>query len=211
MADFKIEKKILNQNIQRIAGVDEAGRGALFGPVVAAAVVLPSGWISRPVRGWLRQVDDSKLLVPQKRRELARSILAEADAVAVGLATSREIDEKNIYWASLEAMRRAVAGLALRPDFLLVDGYKNRECGFCCPQLGIAGGDRKSLSVAAASIVAKVVRDEMMRRLEDFFTGYHLARNKGYGTKDHYLALREKGPTPLHRLTFNLVGKANWV
>jgi ribonuclease HII len=210
MADFKIEKKILNQNIQRIAGVDEAGRGALFGPVVAAAVVLPSGWISRPVRGWLRQVDDSKLLVPQKRRELARSILAEADAVAVGLATSREIDEKNIYWASLEAMRRAVAGLALRPDFLLVDGYKHRECGFGCPQLGIAGGDRKSLSVAAASIVAKVVRDEMMRRLEDFFTGYHLARNKGYGTKDHYLALKEKGPTPLHRLTFNLVGKANW-
>jgi len=177
---------------------------------VAAAVVLPSGWISRPVRGWLRQVDDSKLLVPQKRRELARSILAEADAVAVGLATSREIDEKNIYWASLEAMRRAVAGLALRPDFLLVDGYKHRECGFGCPQLGIAGGDRKSLSVAAASIVAKVVRDEMMRRLEDFFTGYHLARNKGYGTKDHYLALKEKGPTPLHRLTFNLVGKANW-
>ncbi|OGD29137.1 MAG: ribonuclease HII [Candidatus Aminicenantes bacterium RBG_19FT_COMBO_59_29] len=210
MADFKIEKKILNQDVQRIAGVDEAGRGALFGPVVAAAVVLPSGWISRPVRGWLRQVDDSKLLVPQKRRELARSILAEADAVAVGLATSREIDEKNIYWASLEAMRRAVAGLALRPDFLLVDGYKHRECGFGCPQLGIAGGDRKSLSVAAASIVAKVVRDEMMRRLEDFFTGYHLARNKGYGTKDHYLALKEKGPTPLHRLTFNLVGKANW-
>ena len=210
MADFKIEKKILNQDVQRIAGVDEAGRGALFGPVVAAAVVLPSGWISRPVRGWLRQVDDSKLLVPQKRRELARSILAEADAVAVGLATSREIDEKNIYWASLEAMRRAVAGLALRPDFLLVDGYKHRECGFGCPQLGIAGGDRKSLSVAAASIVAKVVRDEMMRRLEDFFTGYHLARNKGYGTKDHYLALKEKGPTPLHRLTFNLVGKADW-
>ena len=210
MADFKIEKKILSQDIQRIAGVDEAGRGALFGPVVAAAVVFPSGWISRPVRGWLRQVDDSKLLAAQKRRKLARSILAEADAVAVGLATSREIDEKNIYWASLEAMKRAVAGLVLRPDFLLIDGYKHRECGFGCPQLGIAGGDRKSLTVAAASIVAKVVRDEMMQRLEDFFKGYHLERNKGYGTKEHYLALREKGPTPLHRLTFNLAGKANW-
>jgi ribonuclease HII len=210
MADFKIEKKILTQNIQRIAGVDEAGRGALFGPVVAAAVVLPSCWISKPIRGWLRQVDDSKLLAPQKRKDLARSILAEADAVAVGLATSREIDEKNIYWASLEAMRRAVANLALRPDFLLVDGFKHRECGFGCPQLGIPGGDRKSLTVAAASIVAKVVRDEIMRQLENFFTGYHLARNKGYGTKEHYLALREKGPTPLHRLTFNLKGKANW-
>lgn len=210
MADFKIEKKILSQSCQRIAGVDEAGRGALFGPVVAAAVVLPSRWISRPVKGWLRQVDDSKLLAPLKRRELARSILAEADAVGVGLATSLEIDEKNIYWASLEAMKRAVADLAPRPDFLLVDGFKRRESGFGCPQLGIPGGDRKSLTVAAASIVAKVVRDEMMRRLEDFFTGYHLARNKGYGTKEHYLALREKGPTPLHRLTFNLEGKAGW-
>jgi ribonuclease HII len=210
MADFKIEKKILSQSCQRIAGVDEAGRGALFGPVVAAAVVFPSRWISRPVKGWLRQVDDSKLLAPLKRRELARSILAEADAVGVGLATSLEIDEKNIYWASLEAMKRAVADLAPRPDFLLVDGFKRRECGFGCPQLGIPGGDRKSLTVAAASIVAKVVRDEMMRRLEDFFTGYHLARNKGYGTKAHYRALREKGPTPLHRLTFNLEGKAGW-
>jgi ribonuclease HII len=208
MADFKIEKKILSQSCQRIAGVDEAGRGALFGPVVAAAVVFPSRWISRPVKGWLRQVNDSKLLAPVKRRELARSILAEADGVGVGLATSLEIDEINIYWASLEAMKRAVADLAPRPDFLLVDGFKRRECGFGCPQLGIPGGDRKSLTVAAASIVAKVVRDEMMRRLEDFFTGYHLARNKGYGTKEHYLALREKGPTPLHRLTFNLEGKA---
>jgi ribonuclease HII len=206
MADFKIEKKILSPTCQRIAGVDEAGRGALFGPVVAAAVVFPSPWISRPVKGWLRQVDDSKLLAPLKRRALVRSILAEAEAVGVGLATSREIDEKNIYWASLEAMKRAVAGLAPRPDFLLVDGFKRRDCGFGCPQLGITGGDRKSLSVAAASIVAKVVRDEMIERLEDFFSGYHLARNKGYGTKAHYRALKEKGPTPLHRLTFNLEG-----
>lgn len=208
MADFKIEKKILSPSCRRIAGVDEAGRGALFGPVVAAAVVFPSTWISRPVQGWLRQVDDSKLLAPLKRRKLLRSILAEAEAVGVGLATNREIDEKNIYWASLEAMKRAVAGLAPRPDFLLVDGFKRRDCGFGCPQLGITGGDRKSLSVAAASIVAKVVRDEMIERLENFFTGYHLARNKGYGTKAHYLALREKGPTPLHRLSFNLEGKA---
>ena len=210
MADFKIEKRILSQSCQRIAGVDEAGRGALFGPVVAAAVVFPSSWISRPVEGWLRHVNDSKLLAPLKRRQLARSILAEADSVGVGLATTSEIDEKNIYWASLEAMKRAVADLVPRPDFLLVDGFKRRDCGFICPQLGIPGGDRKSLTVAAASIVAKVVRDEMIERLEDFFSGYHLARNKGYGTKEHYLALREKGPTPLHRLTFNLEGKVGW-
>src|SRR4030042_3269638 len=129
MADFKIEKKILSQVCQRIAGVDEAGRGALFGPVVAAAVVFPSRWISRPVKGWLRQVDDSKLLAPVKRRELARSILAEADGGGGGRATSLEIDEINIYWASLEAMKRAVADLAPRPDFLLVDGFKRRARG----------------------------------------------------------------------------------
>lgn len=209
MADFKIEKKILSPDIQRIAGVDEVGRGALFGPVLAAAVVLPRAWISKPVRGWLRQVDDSKQIAPDKRKKLARLILAEAEAFAVGLATSREIDEKNIYWASLEAMKRAVAGLSPQPDYLLLDGYKSRECGFGCPQLGIPGGDRKSLSVAAASIVAKVVRDEMMDRLEGFFGGYHLARNKGYGTKDHYQALREKGPTSLHRRSFDLEGKAS--
>src|SRR4030042_5635022 len=114
MADLKIEKKILSQSCQRIAGVDEAGRGALSGPVVAAAVVFPSRWISRPGKGWLRQVDDSKLLAPLKRRELARSILAEADGVGVGLATSLEIDEINIYWASLEAMKRGCAGVAPR-------------------------------------------------------------------------------------------------
>jgi len=210
MADFKVERKILSQTVRTIAGVDEAGRGALFGPVVAAAVVLPSRWMPRPVRGWLRDVDDSKLLSAMKRKELARSILAEAEAVGVGLATSREIDEKNIYWASLEAMKRAVENLALRPDFLLIDGFKHRKSDFGCPQLSITGGDRKSLSVAAASIMAKVVRDEMMRRLEDFFGGYHLARNKGYGTREHYRALREKGPTSLHRLTFNLEGKAGW-
>ncbi|HUU38292.1 MAG TPA: ribonuclease HII [Candidatus Desulfaltia sp.] len=210
MADFKVEKRVLSQTIRTIAGVDEAGRGALFGPVVAAAVVLPSRWMSRPVKGWLRDVDDSKILSPLKRKELARSILAEADSVGVGLATSREIDEKNIYWASLEAMKRAVENLELRPDFLLIDGFKHRESSFGCPHLGITGGDRKSLSVAAASIMAKVVRDEMMQRLEDLFGGYHLARNKGYGTRAHYRALREKGPTSLHRRTFNLEGKAGW-
>jgi ribonuclease HII len=208
MADFKIEKKILSRSYERIAGVDEVGRGALFGPVVAAAVVLPRRWVFRPVRGWLREVDDSKRLAPEKRRKLARSLLAEADGVGVGIATSREIDEKNIYWASFEAMRRAIAGLTPGPDFILIDGFKHRDCAFGCPQLGVAGGDRQSLSVAAASIVAKVVRDEMITRLEDFFAGYHLASNKGYGTRDHYLALREKGPTPLHRLSFNLGAKA---
>jgi len=204
MTSFEVEKSILIENRRLIAGVDEAGRGSLFGPVVAAAVILPARWIPRPVRGWLAQVTDSKLLSPAKRRALAGRILPEAVALGLGYATNREIDDKNIYWASLEAMKRAVENLAVRPDFVLTDGFKNWTNGFACPQRGVTGGDRKCLTIAAASIIAKVVRDEMMDVFEGFFSGYHLSRNKGYGTVDHYRALQAKGPTPLHRLTFNL-------
>ncbi len=204
MTSFEVEKSILNENRRLIAGVDEAGRGSLFGPVVAAAVILPSGWIPRPVRGWLAQVTDSKLLSPAKRRTLAGRILPEALALGLGFATNREIDDKNIYWASLEAMKRAVDNLPVRPDFVLTDGFRNRTGGFACPQLGVTGGDRKCLTIAAASIIAKVVRDEMMDVFDGFFGGYHLSRNKGYGTAEHYRALRAKGPTPLHRRSFNL-------
>ncbi len=209
MVSFKIEKRILRQQFRTIAGVDEVGRGALFGPVVAAAVVLPPQWIETPVKGWLKEVDDSKALSSPKRKELARRILAEAEAVGLGSVTNREIDLINIYQASLEAMKRAVANLATRPDYLLIDGFENRKVEFGCPGICLHGGDRKSISVAAASIVAKVVRDELMVVFEDFFVGYHLAKNKGYGTKEHYQALKEKGPSPLHRLTFNLAGKVD--
>lgn len=207
MASFEIEKTILRQDYRMIAGVDEVGRGALFGPVVAAAVVLPPGWILRPVRGWLARVNDSKLLSAPERRELAGRILAEADALGIGFSTNREIDEKNIYWASREAMKRAVENLARRPEYVLTDGFPTWTDGFACPQLGVSGGDRKSLSIAAASIVAKVARDDLMNVLEEFFSGYHLAKNKGYGTREHYRALRERGPSPLHRRSFNLEGK----
>jgi ribonuclease HII len=207
MASFKIERQIIRQQFKIIAGVDEAGRGALCGPVVAAAVILPTPWIENPVKGWLKQVNDSKMVAPQKRKELAGRILAEAVAVGVGSVTNREIDLLNIYWASLEAMKRAVENLTVKPDYLLIDGFPNQKPGFGCPELCIPGGDRKSISVAAASILAKVVRDEMMVLFERFFAGYHLSKNKGYGTKEHYQALKEKGPTPLHRLTFNLEAK----
>jgi ribonuclease HII len=209
MASFRIERRILRQQFRTIAGVDEVGRGALFGPVVAAAVVLPPQWIKRPVKGWLTEVDDSKALSPWKRKELASHILAEAAAVGLGSASNREIDQVNIYWASFRAMKRAVESLALPPDYLLIDGFENRAIAFGRPQLCISGGDRKSLSVAAASILAKVVRDEMLLLFDDFFAGYHLAKNKGYGTREHYQALQEKGPTPLHRLTFNLKSKSD--
>jgi ribonuclease HII len=208
MASFEIELSILKQDHRLIAGVDEAGRGSLFGPVVAAAVILPAGWLSRPVRGWLAQVNDSKLLLPAKRRVLAGHILTGAVAVGLGFATNREIDDKNIYWASLDAMKRAVDNLTEKPDFVLIDGFKNRANAFACPHLGVTGGDRKSLTIAAASIIAKVVRDEMMDVFDGVYDGYHLARNKGYGTPDHYRALQAKGPSPLHRQSFNLGARA---
>ncbi len=208
MATFRIERKILRQQGGIIAGIDEAGRGALFGPVVAAAVVFPRKLIMRPVKGWLKEVDDSKSLSPRRRGKLAVCILAEAEAVGLGTASVQEIDRLNIYWASIEAMRRAVGSLALRPNFLLIDGMPQAKAQFPCPQLCLPGGDRTSISIAAASIIAKVVRDELMNALEDYYQGYHLAKNKGYGTKDHYQALRERGPSPLHRLTFNLQGRS---
>ncbi len=208
MANFKVERKILGEKNGVLAGVDEAGRGALFGPVIAAAVILPRCLIDRPVRGWLKEVDDSKSLSPSRRKKLAALILAEAQAVGLGSATNREIDRLNIYWASFEAMRRAVESLAIEPDYVLIDGFQHCRSGFPCPQLGLPGGDHRSISIAAASIIAKVVRDELMTIFDGYYGGYNLAKNKGYGTKEHYQALKEKGPTPLHRLSFNLEGGA---
>ncbi|MDH7513589.1 MAG: ribonuclease HII [Clostridiales bacterium] len=208
MAGFTIERKILARTSGAIAGVDEAGRGALFGPVIAAAVIWPRRLIERPVRGWLKEVDDSKSLCPSRREKLASLILAEAQAVGLGSATNREIDRLNIYWASFEAMKRAVDSLTMQPHYLLIDGFQNCRGAFPCPQLGVPGGDRQSISIAAASIIAKVVRDELMRIFDAYYSGYHLAKNKGYGTKEHYQALKKKGPTPLHRLSFNLEDRA---
>jgi ribonuclease HII len=208
MADFKIERNIIGRKSGAIAGVDEAGRGALFGPVIAAAVILPRRLIERPVRGWLKEVDDSKSLSPSKREKLAALILAEAQAVGLGSATNREIDRLNIYWASFEAMKRAVENLAVQPDYLLIDGFQHCRSGFSCPQLGVPGGDHQSISIAAASIIAKVLRDELMTIFDYYYSGYHLAKNKGYGTKEHYQALKRRGPTPLHRLSFNLKRRA---
>ena len=202
MADFRIEKSILGRGFRAIAGVDEAGRGALFGPVVSAAVILPDELIKKRLSGWVREVDDSKVLPPGKRLRLAKEILFHAVSVGVGLCSNFEIDEKNIYWASICAMRRAVENLSCEPDFLLVDGFGLNDVKYA--QVCVPRGDKKSISIAAASIVAKVLRDEMMILLDKVYGGYLLSKNKGYGTEEHYRALRKKGPTPLHRFTFNL-------
>jgi ribonuclease HII len=200
VADFRIEENLIRSGYKNIAGIDEAGRGALFGPVVAVSVMFSDDFIRSSGENWIPEIDDSKLLRPQKRERLAKAVLSAAKAVGVGKATNREIDEKNIHWASFEAMRRAVDNMLVCPDFLLVDGFRLPHMPH--DQLGLRQGDRKSVSIAAASIVAKVLRDQMMRNLDIVYEGYSLAKHKGYGTRDHIRALDEKGPTVFHRFSY---------
>lgn len=202
MADFKLEKRIIQSGFKSIAGIDEAGRGALFGPVVAASVILPVPLMTQARPPWVDEIDDSKLLSPKKRKDLARLILDQAASIGIGIATNEEIDRQNIYWASLEAMRRAVKNMAVKPEYLLVDGFSLDSVPL--PQMRVPKGDRKSRTIAAASIMAKVFRDEIIVFLDKMYSGYGLVRNKGYGTKEHYEALKKLGPSDFHRWSFNL-------
>jgi ribonuclease HII len=186
------EKQAWESGAKLVAGVDEVGRGCLFGPVVAAAVILDPAYRIRGLR-------DSKLLDQATREKLAPRIRGNALAWAVAAVDVEVIDEINIYWASKRAMEEAVGKLALRPDHVLVDAM----CLDCdCAQNAIIHGDALSASIAAASIIAKVERDAMMREFDAVYPGYGLASNKGYGAPQHLKALREKGPTPLHRMSF---------
>ncbi|MEP0546321.1 MAG: ribonuclease HII [Rhodothermales bacterium] len=196
MPTFEIEHRYWTHGYRWVAGVDEAGRGCLAGPVVAAAVVFAPG--TRIVG-----LDDSKKLTPVVREGLIDRIVAEALAVGIGQCSPAEIDELNILHASLEAMRRAVHDLALAPDCLLIDGNKAIEEA-PWPQETVVKGDARSLSIAAASIVAKVTRDRLMVRLHDDFPAYGWAGHKGYPTAAHYDALRLHGPSPHHRRSFRL-------
>lgn len=200
MADFCIEENLLEKGYQNITGVDEAGRGALFGPVVAVSVMFSDDFIRNKKEAWIPEVNDSKLLTPRKRDKLAKAILYSAKAIGIGMTTNREIDSENVHWASFEAMRRAIGKMSFYPDFLLVDGF--HLPGIHYDQMGLRQGDRKSISVAAASIIAKVLRDRMMASLDSVYEGYDFAKHKGYGTRDHFRILDEKGPTFFHRFTF---------
>jgi ribonuclease HII len=180
-----------------VAGVDEAGRGPLAGPVVAAAVVLD------PRRGW-EGLNDSKKLAREMREALYARVLQEARAFAWAVVGPRTIDTLNIRRASLEAMRRAVLRLPLAPDLVLVDGV-DRVPGLSCRQEAVISGDARLLSVAAASVVAKVVRDRIMERLDRVWPDYGFARHKGYGTPEHLEVLTRLGPCPLHRFSFTPV------
>ena len=176
-----------------ICGIDEVGRGPLAGPVVACAVILPA---DHPIL----YLNDSKKLTAKKREELFDVILKEAVAVGVGLRGPERIDEINILQATYEAMREAISRLPVQPDFLLNDAVTIP--GVSIPQCPLIGGDGKSVSIAAASIVAKVTRDAMMAQYEEVYPGYGFASNKGYGTAAHIAALREMGPCPIHRRSF---------
>ncbi len=193
-AGWTYERRLSVEGFRVVAGVDEVGRGCLAGPVVAGAVVLDR---DRPVRG----VRDSKLLAAPDRERLAREIAARAMAFALGVVDPDEIDRTDILKATLTAMRRAVEALRVRPDFVLVDALTIP--GITTPQRGIVHGDRLSASIAAASIVAKFYRDEMMRFFHGLYPAYGFDRHKGYGTRDHFDALARYGPTPLHRATFH--------
>ncbi|HOV04098.1 MAG TPA: ribonuclease HII [Kaistiaceae bacterium] len=192
--DFSIEARLIAAGKDLIAGLDEAGRGPLAGPVVAAAVILDPDRIPDGL-------DDSKKLKPAIRERLFAEILASAH-VAVASASPRRIEATDIRAASLEAMARAAAHLGARPDHALVDG-RDVPPGLCCPGEALVKGDRRSASIAAASIVAKVVRDRLMVRLGSAFPGYGFERHMGYGTAAHIEALARLGPCPHHRRTFS--------
>ena len=189
---LRYEKKAWASGAQRVAGVDEVGRGSLFGCVVAAAVILDPAYRVRGLR-------DSKLLPPERREVLAKRIREHAVAWAVAAVDAASIDQINIYHASRAAMREAVMLLAPAADHLLVDALR-LDCEQ--PQVAIIHGDAISASIAAASILAKVERDRMMCEWDAVFPAYGLAAHKGYSTPRHLLALRELGPTPLHRQSF---------
>ena len=193
MPDYEYEAKAISLGFQNVCGVDEAGRGPLAGPVYAAAVILPQGLV-------IDGLNDSKKLSEKKRELLYDKVTESALAWSVGVATEQEIDEINILQATFLAMRRAVDGLALKADYALVDGNR-------MPELSINGetvikGDSLSMSIAAASIIAKVSRDRFMLEIDEKYPEYQFSKHKGYGTKQHTDAILKYGVTPIHRPSF---------
>ena len=190
---WHIEEELLSQGIHQICGVDEAGRGPLAGPVCAAAVILPP-YLEIP------GLNDSKKLSDKRRRELVPMIQEQAIAYGIGFASQEEIDRINILQATCWARERAIQQLEGKAEFALIDG--NREKDFGLPVRTVVKGDSLSANIAAASILAKVTRDDLMETLAQEYPGYGFEIHKGYGTKAHYDALRELGPSPVHRMTF---------
>lgn len=190
---WRYEQECFDRGIQIVCGIDEAGRGPLAGPVCAAAVILPP---HLEIEG----LNDSKKLSDSRRRALYDVIVEQAAAYGVAFADEKEIDGLNILQATFLAMRRAFDRLAINPELALVDGNREPELGV--PVETIVGGDGKSASIAAASILAKVTRDRYMEQLAEEYPQYGFEIHKGYGTRRHYAAIAEFGPSPVHRMTF---------
>ena len=190
---WEIENSLYSNGFKVICGVDEAGRGPLAGPVCAAAVILPKGLV-------IPGLTDSKKLTDKKRRELFPIIKEQAIAYGIGLASHEEIDEINILQATYLAMERALAQLTVKPDIAMIDG--NRAKDFGLPVRTVVKGDSLSMNIAAASILAKVTRDDLMLEMAEKYPEYAFEVHKGYGTKAHYEALRQHGASAIHRKTF---------
>lgn len=193
MLEYTLEQGLLEQGYQFVCGVDEAGRGPLCGPVVAAAVILPQGL-------FIEGLNDSKKLSEKKRELLYDKICESALAYAIAEASVEEINATNILEATLSAMRRAIASLPITADFALIDGNVSRD--FPLPAKAVIHGDAISPSIAAASILAKVTRDRQCAELDRQYPQYGIIKHKGYGTKEHMEALRVHGPSPIHRTKF---------
>jgi len=187
------ERKLNNSGYSLIAGVDEAGRGPLAGPVVAGACII------KDVK-FTADIDDSKKLSAKKRQIAYEEILTKC-IVGIGIVDEKAIDEINIYRATIRAMEEAIANLALKPDYIIVDG--RMKLSTKCPLKCIIGGDGLSLSIAAASIIAKVTRDRLMLKYDELYPQYGFARHKGYGTRLHKETLEKHGPSPIHRYSFS--------
>ena len=190
---WEIENHYMDQGSRLICGIDEAGRGPLAGPVCAAAVILPPNLT-------IDGLNDSKKLTDKKRRELFPVITENALAYAIAFADEKEIDQINILQATYLAMERAVNKLAIHPDLLLIDGNRTKDFGI--PTETVVRGDSLSASIAAASVLAKVTRDNFMLEQAEVYPQYDFDVHKGYGTKAHYAALTEYGPCPIHRMSF---------
>jgi ribonuclease HII len=193
---YRFEKKLYSQGFTRIAGVDEVGRGALCGPVVAAAVMFHT-------RPKIRGINDSKRLTAEEREKLKPRILKEAVAVGIGIVSAEEIDRINIHQATLKAMRIALDQLTPTPDFILVDG--TRVHGLKAASLNLIKGDARCITIAAASIVAKVTRDNLLQSYASMYPMYDWAHNKGYSCVNHFKGLAEFGPISFHRRSFRPV------
>ncbi len=198
---FEFERPLWKRGVRRVAGVDEAGRGPLAGPVVAAAVVLPSAWLDQGLPPALEGLNDSKQLTEAQRDRFFTVLTAAADVqFAIAQVEAGEIDRTNILRATHQAMNAALARLRPAPEHVLVDGQAVRSLRF--PQTALVKGDARSYSIAAASVLAKVTRDRLMVEYDRQWPAYGFAQHKGYGTPQHLAALAAHGPCPIHRRTF---------